>query len=312
MDDSLKTAAAIRSSFSAKPAPLGRGLSALFGDSDTGYKPNPEANQATAANDKSLRKLPVTWLQPGQYQPRREFDETALTELAESIKAHGVLQPLLVRDLPERDRYEIIAGERRWRAAQLAGLHELPVIIRSFSNVETLEIGLIENLQREDLNALEEAEAYQRLITEFGHRPDDLAKSIGKSRSHIANTTRLLQLPAEIRKFLTEGTLSAGHARALLAAEDPVALAQEIIRDKLSVREVEVLVRPKHEAKRDYKNRKTTSASLDADMLALQRDMTANLGLKTTLKPHADGGGEITIAYRNLDQLEDLIRRLRF
>ncbi len=311
-----------------KPAPLGRGLSALFGDSDAGYQPPPAPAAlrpaATERGGTGNRQLPVTWLQPGKFQPRKFFDQTSLDELADSIREHGVLQPLLVRPIGT-EKYEIIAGERRWRAAQAAGVHEVPVVVRELSDEKALEISIIENIQRQDISALEEADAYQRLIAEFHYTQEKLAKIIGKSRSHIANTMRLSNLPDNVKALLNEGAISAGHARALLVAEDPLGLAQEIIRDKLSVREVEARVRkPVPEADHqslvaELANATTTShvrqstivTTLDANTLALERDLTNALGLKVNLNAHSDGSGAITIAYKTLDQLEDLLQKLR-
>lgn len=302
-----------------KPAPLGRGLSALFGDSDAGYQP-PVAT-IKPVPERGQKQLPVSWLQPGKFQPRRSFDETALRELAASISEHGILQPLLVRPVAERDRYEIIAGERRWRASQMAGVHEVPVVIRELSDADALEIALIENIQRQDLSALEEADGYQRLIAEFNHTQEDLAKIIGKSRSHIANMMRLLHLPDAVKQLLQQGAITAGHARALLVADNPEALAAEIIRDKLSVRDVEQRVR-----KVEPIDIKTAMAGIesqtglrrgavvnhvDANTLALEKDLTSVLGLKVKLSTQNDGSGAITIAYKTLDQLEEILNKLR-
>ncbi len=317
MTDS-KASNAVKQILQAKPAPLGRGLSALFGDSDAGYQP-PAATMKPVP-ERGQKSLPLVWLQPGKFQPRRSFDEAALKELAESIREHGVLQPLLVRPVAEKDRYEIIAGERRWRASQIAGVHEVPVIIRELSDADALEIALIENIQRQDLSALEEADGYQRLIAEFNHTQEDLAKIIGKSRSHIANTLRLLNLPNGVKKYLQEGAITAGHARALLVAENPEELVEEIIRDKLSVREVEQRVRKPDPIAAIATGVATATTSLrrgalvthiDANTQALEKDLTNALGLKVKLSTNADGSGAITIAYKTLDQLEELLKKLR-
>lgn len=317
MTDS-KASNAVKQILQAKPAPLGRGLSALFGDSDAGYQP-PAATMKPVP-ERGQKSLPLVWLQPGKFQPRRSFDEAALKELAESIREHGVLQPLLVRPVAEKDRYEIIAGERRWRASQIAGVHEVPVIIRELSDADALEIALIENIQRQDLSALEEADGYQRLIAEFNHTQEDLAKIIGKSRSHIANTLRLLNLPNGVKKYLQEGAITAGHARALLVAENPEELVEEIIRDKLSVREVEQRVRKPDPIAAIATGVATATTSLrrgalvthiDANTQALEKDLTNELGLKVKLSTNADGSGAITIAYKTLDQLEELLKKLR-
>ena len=294
---------------------LGRGLSALMGD--VSAPPVPTAPAATASapapaadTARGLRQLPTGALKPGKFQPRRRFDEAAIKGLAESLKNQGMLQPILVRKLGAGESYEIIAGERRWRAAQTAGLHEVPVLVRTLSDAEALEIALVENLQREDLNAIEEAEAYRRLMDEFGHTQEALAQHLGKSRSHVANTLRLLVLPAEVKAMLEQGQLSPGHARALLVAENPLALAREIIAKGLSVRETEELV------KRESAPNKVTRAGkkperriADADVRALERDLTSSLGLEVELKVKGKGG-ELRLRYTDLDQLDALIAKL--
>ncbi|MGC2523253.1 MAG: ParB/RepB/Spo0J family partition protein, partial [Stellaceae bacterium] len=211
----------------ARRRPLGRGLAALFGETE---------GEAAAFDPESQRRVPIELIRPSALQPRRRFAEAELEALAQSIREKGVLQPLLVRPVSGDDAaFELVAGERRWRAAQRVGLHEVPVIVRTLADTEALEIALVENLQREDLSALEEAEAYKRLVTEFGRTQASLAEAVGKSRSHVANTLRLLSLPAPVRDRLDEGELSAGHARALLAAADPLALADEVVRRGLNV-----------------------------------------------------------------------------
>jgi ParB family chromosome partitioning protein len=281
---------------------LGRGLSALFGEEAQ------EAAPAAAAPAAGARNIPIEQLHPGRYQPRREFDPESLNALTESIKSQGILQPLLVRRHPEiADAYEIIAGERRWRAAQAAQLHEVPVIIRELGDRETLEIALVENIQRQDLNPLEEAEGYRRLLEEFGHTQEDLARVVGKSRSHIANSLRLLTLPETVRVMLNDGRLTAGHARALLNAGDPEGLAEEVAKRGLNVRQTEKLAKL---AKESASGGKTTApAAKLADTAALERELTALLGLKVTIA--FDGqGGALTIHYRTLEQLDDVLRRL--
>ena len=273
---------------------LGRGLSALLGE---GGEPAPARGQ---------RQLPIEKLEPSPLQPRHHFDEDELAALGESIRVNGVLQPILVRRHPTRpDMHEIVAGERRWRAAQLAGLHELPVIERSLSDREVLELALVENVQRRDLSALEEAEGYQRLIAEFGRKQEDLAHEIGKSRAHVANTLRLLKLPEEVKAMIADGRLSAGHGRALLAAEDPLALARRVLAEDLSVRRTEALAGEPAIAKRPRK----TPAPKDADTRALERDLARVLGLEVEIA-HAGAGGKVTIRYRSLEQLDDVVRRL--
>lgn len=305
-----------------KPSPLGRGLSALFGDADASYQapitrvnggivaPAPTAATPAAAGASSggLQKMPVTWLKSGTFQPRRHFDETALKELAESVRERGILEPLLVRALPGANLYEIIAGERRWRAAQIAGLHEVPVMVRELTDREALEFGIIENVQREDLSPLEEGEGYKRLLEEFGHTQDALAKIVGKSRPHITNMMRLLSLPDEVRQLIADGKLSAGHARALVPAKNPVGLAREIVKKGLNVRQTEAL------AKRDQDNpeihKKKADPQADADIVALEKELERVIGLKVKIAPKGKGG-TLSLAYHDLDQLDDIIKRLR-
>jgi ParB family chromosome partitioning protein len=293
-----------------KPQPLGRGLSALFGDADASYTPGAARPNPIGANRTGgMQRMAVTWLQSGMYQPRTHFDETALNELAESVRERGILEPLLVRPLPGgSNRYEIIAGERRWRAAQIAGLHEVPVMVRELSDREALEFGIIENVQREDLSPLEEADGYKRLIDEFDHTQEALSKIVGKSRPHIANMLRLLNLPADVRALISDGKLTAGHARALVPAKNPSALAQEIVKKGLNVRQAEYL------AKKDQDNpeihKKRTPVQADADVLALEKELERVIGLKIKISPKGKGG-TLTIAYHDLDQLDDIIKRLR-
>jgi ParB family transcriptional regulator, chromosome partitioning protein len=284
---------------SAKRQPLGRGLAALFGEAQgqTG-----DAGGGAGG----VREVAIELIRPGAFQPRRRFDEAELEALAQSVREKGVLQPLLVRPIDEAEAaYELIAGERRWRAAQRAGLHQVPVLVRAFADQEALEIALIENLQREDLTILEEAEAYRRLLSEFGRTQADVAEALGKSRSHVANTLRLLGLPETVRRHVEEGELSAGHARALLAADDPVALAGEIVRRGLNVRVTEQLVK-----RRAAPARPSPRQGRDADTAALERDLTQALGLRVTIasKPR---GGALTLHYASLDQLDRLLALLR-
>ena len=304
----------------AKPAPLGRGLSALFGDTDASYQPRRPAVAASPAasstgNDTPLgqqggvRSLPITWIQPGAYQPRRHFDEQAIQELAGSIRERGVLQPLMVRPLDgEKDSYEIICGERRWRASQIAGLHEVPAIVRKMTDREAMEIGLIENIQRQDLSPIEEAEGYSRLIEEFSHTHDNLAKIVGKSRPHIGNILRLLKLPDTVKKMINSGELSMGHARCVITANDPEKLAKEIVKKGLNVRQAEMLAKKESDGRFAKKERVDKNA--DPNILALERDLGRTLGLK--IKINAQGAtGTLTIHYNDLDQLEDVLKRLQ-
>ena len=250
--------------------------------------------------------MPIELIQPGAFQPRRHFDEAELDALAQSIREKGVLQPLLVRPLAGDDAaFEIVAGERRWRAAQRAGCTRCRCSCATLDDREALEIALVENVQREDLSPLEEAQAYSRLMTEFGRTQASLAAAVGKSRSHVANTLRLLSLPAPVRQRLEEGELSAGHARALLAAADPAALAAEVVRRGLNVRATERLVQ-----RRAQLPRVPRPSVHDADTLALERDLGAELGLRVTLEPKARGGA-LTLHYASLDQLDRVLRLLR-
>lgn len=279
---------------------LGRGLSALLGDG--------AAAPADVETARPERSLPIGRLKPCPFQPRRHFGEAQIAELTQSIKEKGILQPLVVRKAAnDTDTYEIICGERRWRAAQAAQLHEVPVNIRDLTDQEAVEIALIENLQRENLSALEEAEAYQRLMADFGHTQDAMAQSIGKSRSHVANMVRLLNLPDPVKALLSAGTLSAGHGRALLAAKDPAALAKEVVRRGLNVRDTEALVRKESEPP---KKKAPPPPPKDADTVALERELTDTLGLQTVIDPKGPGG-QISFRYKDLDQLEGLLGRLR-
>tara|TARA_R110000787_G_scaffold38165_2_gene96386 strand:- start:1493 stop:2347 length:855 start_codon:yes stop_codon:yes gene_type:complete len=244
-------------------------------------------------------------------QPRRTFDETALNELAESLKAKGVLQAILVRPDPkDRGKFQIIAGERRWRAAKIAGLKSIPALVREIDELELLEIGIIENVQRADLNPIEEAEAYEALMKRFGRTQDSLAQSVGKSRVHIANTLRLLQLPESARAYVRDGKLSAGHARAALGAPDPEALIRMAAEKGLSVRDVESRAKDAREGGTiETKSAKSPGAEKDVDTEALEADLTRTLGLAVDIR-HGKDGGELRIRYRDLEQLDDVCRRL--
>lgn len=281
---------------------LGRGLSSLIPDT-------PVDTQSSSVP--GIKTVPIEFLKPSPFQPRRLFPDDEIDGLADSIRAKGVMQPLLVRQSADNQTmFEIIAGERRWRAAQRAGLHELPVLVRDLSDRDTLEVALLENVQREDLSPLEEAEAYQRLIEEFGHTQQELADTIGKSRSHIANLLRLLTLPSTLRSLLETGALSAGHARALINAKDPENLAQVIISKGLNVRQAETLVKQERDDQRPSNNVPSSKPEKDPDTIALERDLSAELGLSVALKSKGKGG-VLSISYRTLDQLDGLIERLR-
>jgi ParB family chromosome partitioning protein len=287
---------------------LGRGLSALLGDPvvDVAKLPGTPGRAADPSGVRGVRNLPVDVLRPGKFQPRRNFDPTAISNLVESVRDKGILQPLLVRRHPlDAGAYEIVAGERRWRAAQEAKLHQVPAIVLELSDREALEVALIENLQRQDLSPLEEAEGYRRLMEDFAHTQDELAKTVGKSRSHVANTLRLLALPDSVKLLLDEGQLTAGHARALLTSADPAGLAKEVVNKGLNVRQTEKL------AQRVPGRGKAKPAAdgKDADVLALERDLSACLGLKVTIG-HQAKGGEVVIHYQTLEQLDHILHRL--
>ncbi len=285
-----------------KPSRLGRGLAALIGD----MAPI-EAPRAADNSNGGPRRLPVEALVANRANPRRDFDGEALEELTASIKEKGVMQPLLVRPAGEPNRFEIIAGERRWRAAQRAGLHEVPVVIREVDDREALELAIIENVQRVDLNPLEEAQGYEQLIEQFAYTQQDLAQVIGKSRSHVANTLRLLKLPREVRELVLGGQLTAGHARTLITAEDPAALAQQIIARGLSVREAEALGQGRDGAAK----RPAQPAMRDADIVALEKRLSDATGLHIEIHNKAKSeAGRIEIRYKTLEQLDTILARL--
>jgi len=281
---------------------LGRGLSALLGDAE-----REEPVRAGAEHSPGVRMLPVSSLAPHPEQPRRHFDEDALEELAKSIGMRGLIQPIVVR--PNGKEYQIVAGERRWRAAQRARLHEVPVIVRDLDEAETLEIAIIENIQREDLNAIEEAEAYARLIGQFGHTQEVLAKIVHKSRSHIANLLRLLDLPPSVRQRVVEGALTMGHARALIGAPDPEKLARIVVERDLSVRETEKLAREAKPRAAGKGGASSSDLGANADIAALERQLGDVLGLNVKIS-YGDKGGAMTLAYSTLDQLDMICQRL--
>ncbi len=279
---------------------LGRGLSALMADVAPA-----DSSEGPRRPD---RTLPIDRIHPNPDQPRRHFSPEALDELAASISTRGVIQPLIVRPDPDRpDAYQIVAGERRWRAAQQARLHELPVLVRDLDDSQVLEIAIIENIQRADLNPLEEAQGFHQLMQRFGHTQEKLAQALGKSRSHIANLLRLLQLPEEVQDHLRAGRLTAGHARALIPAPNAVELARQIVTRRLSVREVEALLR---RGAPPRKRRSAASATKDADTRVLEQDLSANLGMAVVIDHRPDGEGRVTIRYGNLDQLDQLCQLL--
>jgi ParB family chromosome partitioning protein len=264
--------------------------------------------QAANAND-GPRSIAIDLVQRNPQQPRKHFDESDLGELAGSIKTHGVLQPILVRPIAG-GRYEIVAGERRWRAAQRAGLHSIPAVIREFDEVEVLEIAIVENVQRTDLNPIEEAQGFQALIDRFGRTQQDIADAVGKSRPHIANMLRLLQLPEELQEMVRDGRLSSGHARAILTAPDPRGLAQRAVSEGLNVREVERLAQQAKDEKHGPRASAIAAEAKSADTRALEESLSNALGLIVTITDKA-GAGEVKIAYKTLEQLDDVIRRLR-
>ena len=278
---------------------LGRGLSALLGED--------EDEQVQLDRLRQSRALPVEQLTPGPFQPRRRFDQEDLRELAESVREQGVIQPILVRRAPDGDKYQIIAGERRWRAAQLAQLHEVPVLVREFDDQTAMEIAIVENVQRRDLTPLEEAEGYRRLIDEYSHSQDDIARAVGKSRSHVANTLRLLNLPDEVRVLVEDGQLTAGHARALLSAEDPAALAREVVTRKLNVRDTERLV----QREKAPPPAPPAPKQKDADTRILEQDLADRTGLAVAISHNStNGSGSVTLRYQDLDQLDLIVERL--
>jgi ParB family chromosome partitioning protein len=286
---------------------LGRGLAALIGEMDRPVEVgSPAAPAKPVAGDRSLG---IDLIQRNPANPRRQFSETEVSELAASIREHGIVQPIVVR--PSRNvsgQYEIIAGERRWRAAQQAGLSEIPVIIREADDRTALELAIVENVQRADLNPLEEAMGYQRLVDDHGYTQNDLAQVIGKSRSHVANTLRLLRLPDGVQALVNDGTLSAGHARSLITLDDPLPLARRIVAEGLSVRQAEQLA----QAPKSGGPGKPAAApaAKDADTLALERLLADVTGLNVVIS-HADKGGEVKIRYKTLEQLDSLCRKLQ-
>ena len=283
---------------------LGRGLSALMADVP------PAVTPSTAGVVAAERQIPVERIRPNPNQPRRSFTKDQLQELTDSIREKGIIQPLILREDPTRPGYyEIVAGERRWRAAQAAQLHQVPAVVRDYNDTEVLEVAIIENIQRANLNPVEEAAGYRQLMDRFGHTQEHVAEALGKSRSHIANLLRLLNLPEDVQQMLRDGQLSAGHARALVTTDNPSELARQVVAKGLSVRETEKLAKgpaPSARAKPA-----TPKAEKDADTRALEQDLTAALGMKLRID-HAPGTerGQVTIQYQNLDELDRLCQAL--
>lgn len=281
---------------------LGRGLSALMADIDSAHGSGEEAAGEAPAH----RMVPIESVVPNPHQPRRRYAPEALSELADSIRKRGILQPIIVRSQPDSGLYQIVAGERRWRAAQQAQLHEIPVILRDFTDAEVLEVALIENIQRADLNAVEEAIAYRQLMEKFGHTQEQLAEALHKSRSHVANHLRLLTLPEQVLDWVRDGSLTAGHARALVTSADPAALARRVIDRGLSVRETEALA----QKAAGRLARPRGPVEKDADTRALEGDLSAQLGLRVSIDHGGDKGGRLTVAYRSLEELDRVCQLL--
>ncbi|MBR0871700.1 ParB/RepB/Spo0J family partition protein [Bradyrhizobium tropiciagri] len=284
---------------------LGRGLASLIGDVG--------GEAAHVERPRNQRKVPIEFLKANPRNPRRTFADAELGELADSIKQRGVIQPIVVRAIKGvQDRYEIIAGERRWRASQLAGLHEVPIVPVEVSDSDALEIMIIENVQREDLNAMEEAQGYHALADEFKRSQEEIAKIVGKSRSHVANMMRLTRLPNEVQALIAKGDLSAGHARALIGVPDPLTAAKRIVAEGLNVRQAEALAHEEGVPERKPQKPRASAAAKvakDADTLALEKRVSDALGLAVTVS-HRDPGGSVQISYRNLEQLDEVMRRL--
>lgn len=290
---------------------LGRGLSALLGDDRPIVGMEPPVETANDGAPRTRRRLPIEFLERNANQPRVHFDEASLEELAISVKDKGLLQPILVRELgPEK--YQIVAGERRWRACQKAGVHEVPVVVRELTDAEVLEIAIVENIQRADLTAIEEAVGFKRLMEEFGHTQEAVAEVVGKSRSHVTNLMRLLNLPEKVQTLVGEGQISMGHARALIGYEFALELAKRVVAEGLSVRQVEAIVAEGKEGKQKRQPRPGSTGSSkkkDADTVALEKDLSAAVGLKVMID-HEGETGKVTISYDNLDELDELCSKL--
>ncbi|MGB5949872.1 MAG: ParB/RepB/Spo0J family partition protein [Parvibaculum sp.] len=288
------------------PSRLGRGLAALIGD-DAAFA----LGDAGAPAPRGVREVPIEFLRANPFQPRHVFREEDLADLANSIREKGILQPIVVRPVQgSGEAYEIVAGERRWRAAQKAQLHQVPVIVKELTDAESLEIAIIENVQRADLNAIEEGLGYDRLMQQFQYTQEQLSKLIGKSRSHVANTLRLLSLPQGVRNLVEEGKLSAGHARTLIGVPNAEELAREIVAKGLSVRDAEALTRKATTGSEAPRRGASTASEKDADTLALERNISDQLGLKVEISFAGEKGGDVRIHYKSLEQLDEICRRL--
>ena len=299
-----------------RPSGLGRGLNALFGDvaaeAPVLATAGSAAKAAPTVSGDAVQHVPLGSIRPLPGQPRRHFDENAIAELADSIGLRGLLQPIIVRRAPDGDGYQLVAGERRWRAAQRAGLHQIPALVRELDDAATYEIALVENIQRQDLNAIEEAGAYRRLIDDFGHNQEALAKLVGKSRSHVANLMRLLDLPDAVQALVGDGSLAMGHARALIGAADAEAIARRVVKEGLSVRAVEALVREDkgggRKAPLDYKS--MDGVGRDPDIVAVERHLSELLGIGVAIQYAGGGKGNLTLKFASLDQLDMICQRL--
>lgn len=283
---------------------LGRGIGALIGDDRPAIDP-----VSRETGDETRRQIPLAYIKPGEAQPRRHFDEGALDELAQSIKEKGLIQPLIVRKVGP-DAFELVAGERRWRAAQKVGLHHVPVVVQDYDDTVAAEIAMIENVQREDLTPAEEARGYKALMDKFGHRQEDLARIVGKSRSHIANLLRLLGLPDPVLHLLDLGKLTMGHARALVGRDDAEAVAARIVKDGLTVRAVETLFQNPAKGKKTAKTKRVRAGRKDADTRAIEQAIAAAIGMKTSIDHGADGG-TITLNYKDVEDIDGLLSALK-
>lgn len=293
-----------------RPTGLGRGLSALLGDAagEVMVAAASGNQNRDVRDDREIARLPLASIHPLPGQPRRHFDDAAIAELADSIRTRGLLQPVIVRAAPDGDGYQLVAGERRWRAAQRAGLHDIPALVRALDDSATYEIALVENVQRQDLSAIEEAQGYRRLTSDYGHNAEAIGKLVGKSRSHIANLLRLLDLPEDVQTLVADGSLSMGHARALIGHADAAGLARKIVTEGLSVRAVEALVRRPSSGQESKRGARVKAQ--DADIAAVERHLAELLGVAVSINYKGAGAGALTLNFATLDQLDMLCQRL--